>query len=115
MSKFTDKMDVSTTISLFEYKIIRNPKTNKCVICTNIHELECSFGEVDNKVKPKIRVEYISFEEVKEVLEEVADGYFNFIGSTRKKELKNLDNDFLTYYIFSLHQWDGSFELNRTY
>lgn len=113
MPKFTDKMDASTEISLYEYKIIRNPKTNKCVICTNTYELDCSFGDILNRVKPKIRVEYITFDDVKEALEEVNEGYFNFIGSKHREELKNLDNEFLTLHIFSLDQWDGRFQLNE--
>jgi len=113
MEKFTDKMDVSTKISLYEYKIIRNPKNNKCVICTNTYELDCSFGDILNDIKPKFRVEYIDFDEVKEALEEVVGGYFDFIGSTREEELKNLDNNYLTYHVFSLDQWDGSFQLSE--
>ncbi len=112
MTKFTDKMDHSTKISLYEYQIIRNPKTDKCVICTNTYMLNCSYGIVNNTVKPNIRVEYITFDEVKEALEEVNDGYFNFIGSTREKELKNLDNDYLTRHIYPLEQWNGYFQLS---
>lgn len=112
MGKFTDKMDVSTKISLYEYKIIRNPKTDKCVICTNTYELDCEF-DGPPLGKPKVRVEYIDFDEVKEALEEVVGGYFDFIGSTREEELKNLDNNYLTYHVFSLDQWDGSFQLSE--
>ena len=114
MEVFTDKMDVDTKISLYEYQIIRNPRTDKCVICTNTYELDTSFGDMmDDSPKPKVRVEYIDFDDVKEALEEASDGYFDFIGSTRKKELELLDNDYLTRHIFSIDQYDGYFELNK--
>jgi hypothetical protein len=114
MRVFTDRIDYNTKISLYEYKIIRNPKTDKCVICTNTYELDTSFGDMmDDSPKPKVRVEYISFDDVHEALEDVDDGYFDFIGSTRKKELELLDNDYLTQHIFSINQYDGYFELNR--
>ena len=114
MEVFTDRMDASIKISLYEYQIIRNPKTDKCVICTNTHEMDVSFGDLlDESIKPKVRVEYISFDDVHEALEEASEGYFNFIGSTKEKELKLLDNDYLTMSIFSLDQYNGYFELRN--
>jgi len=57
--KYSDRMDVSTKISLYEYSIIRNPKTDKCIICYNAHLLESnlSFGDIIDKIdaiKPDI-------------------------------------------------------------
>ena len=109
MEVFTDRMDASIKISLYEYQIIRNPKTDKSVICTNTHEMDL----MDETIKPKVRVEYISFDDVHEALEEASEGYFNFIGSTKEKELKLLDNDYLTMSIFSLDQYNGYFELRN--
>ena len=109
MEVFTDRMDASIKISLYEYQIIRNPKTDKCVICTNTHEMDL----VDETIKPKVRVEYISFDDVHEALEEASEGYFNFIGSTKEKELELLDNDHLTMSIFSLDQYNCYFELRN--
>ena len=114
MRVFTDRIDYNTKISLYEYKIIRNPKTDKCVICTNTYELDTSFGDMmDDSPKPKVRVEYISFDDVHEALEDVDDGYFDFISSTKETELKLLHNNKLTYHIFSINQYDGSFELSK--
>ena len=110
MEKFSDKTDVNTKIALYEYGIIRNPKTNKCIICTNVHELDCSFGDVLSGI-PKIKVDYIDFDEVKEALGDMGDGYFQFIGSDRETELENLDNDFLTFHIEALEAYDGRFRL----
>ena len=109
MEVFTDRMDASIKISLYEYQIIRNPKTDKSVICTNTHEMDLA----DETIKPKVRVEYISFDDVHEALEEASEGYFNFIGSTKEKELKLLDNDYLTMSIFSLDQYNCYFELRN--
>lgn len=83
-------------------------------MCTNNFLLDLDLN-IDFIVKPNIKVIYISFEDVKEVLEEVEDGYFNFIGSTREKELNELDNDYLTSHIFSLNTYSGFFELNKDY
>jgi len=109
MEVFTDRMDASIKISLYEYQIIRNPKTDKSVICTNTHEMDLA----DETIKPKVRVEYISFDDVHEALEEASEGYFNFIGSTKEKELELLDNDHLTMSIFSLDQYNCYFELRN--
>ena len=114
--KFSDRMDVDLKISLYEYSIIRNPKTDKCIICTNVSELDdnISFGDIidkDKAIKPNIKVQFISFSDVKEQLESASNGYFDFIGSDKKQELKDLNNNFLTHHIFSLWQYNGSFEL----
>ena len=109
MEVFTDRMDASIKISLYEYQIIRNPKTDKCVICTNTHEMDL----MDETIKPKVRVEYISFDDVHEALEEASEGYFNFIGSTKEKELESLNNNYLTMSIFSLDQYNGYFQLRN--
>jgi hypothetical protein len=112
MTVFTDKMDVSTKISLYEYGIIRDPKTNKCVVCTNIHELDVNFGDLSgDSIKPKVKIFWIDFDDVVETLEEISDGYFDFIGSTRLKELRLLDESHLVYHIYSIEMYDGRFNL----
>jgi hypothetical protein len=108
---FTDKVDVTTTISLYEYGIIRNPKTDKCIICINTHELEANWGQLDaDSIKPIIRIDHISLEDVKEGLEEMKQGYFDFIGSTKKEELHALDNEYLSHHITSMNQYNGYFD-----
>ena len=116
MENYTDRMDASTKISLYEYRIIRNPKNDKCVVCTNAHELDTSFGELlDSTVKPKVAIEYISIDDVEDELIDANDGYFKFIGSKREIELAELDNAHLTHHIFSLWQWNGAFQLDGRY
>jgi len=113
MEVFTDRMDISLKISLYEYQIIRNPKTDKCVICTNIHALDTSFGDVLNNTKPKVRVEYITFDDVYKALEDVSLGYFNYISRSKTTVLAELDDDYLTANIFLLEQYCGWFELTE--
>ena len=110
--KFSDRVDVTTTIALYEYGIIRNPKTDKCIICSNTHQL--NHGQLgETPIKPEIRTEYITFDDVKEGLEEINEGYFDYIGSDKKTELDELNNNYLTQHIISLDQYGGIFELSR--
>ncbi len=110
MTVFTDKVDINEKISLYEYGIIRNPKTNKCVVCTNIHELDVSFGDLmDGSPKPKVKIFWLGLDEVEEALEEAPMGYFEFIGSTKRRELKMLDNEYLTGTINSLEAYGDFF------
>ena len=112
MTRYTDRMDVDPKISLYEYGIKRDPKTNKCIVCHNIHELDVNFGEVDKYgIHPILGSRWISFDDVKEALEESDDGYFDFIGSTKEDKLKNLDNNYLTNHIHSLEMYNGWFDL----
>ena len=112
MTAFTDKVDVSEKISLYEYGIIRNPKTNKCVVCTNIHELDISFGDLmDDSPKPKVKIFWIGIDEVREALEEATLGYYEFIGSTKKEEIGYLDENHLAGHINSLESYGGYFNI----
>jgi hypothetical protein len=109
MENYTDRMDEDIETSLYEYRIIRNPKNDKCVICINAHEMD------DTLSKPNVIVEYISIDDVEEELKEANDGYFKFIDSKREIELAELDNNYLTHHIFSLWQWNGAFQLDGRY
>ena len=40
-------------------------------------------------------------------LEDIEDGYFKFIGSTRQEEIDNLDNYTVPYHAMSMHGYDG--------
>lgn len=106
-NEYTDRMDVSIEISLFEYGIIRNPITNECLFYP---EYSNDFPD-DNKIV-KFKSMNITFKEVKEYLTDNAtDGFFSYIGSNKKKELKRLSNDMLAYMIFTINQYDGYFNL----
>ena len=101
---YSDRVDVTTTISLYEYGIIRNPKTDKVIYCMNPE------GEEHTKDNPpKIQTTFISLEEVKEALQDIGQGYFDFIGSDREAELSNLDNNHLSHHIHSINMYNGLF------
>jgi hypothetical protein len=104
MTVFTDKVDVDGKISLYEYGVIRNPKTNKTVICLNA--VNDYFYE---GIVPKVKVTYISYDDVSEALEEVDDEFYAFIGSTKEIEYNELNNDYLTGIILALNMWNGYF------
>ena len=101
-NKFCDRIDISETISLFEYGLIRNPKTDKVIYCVNPNTND----------KPIIKSTYISFVDVKEAIENQSEGYFDFIGSSKQAELNNLDNNYLTVHIMSIEQYNGYFQLD---
>ena len=112
MERFTDRIDASTKISLYEYNLIRNPKTDKVVYCTNCYELDTSWGDLmEDSVKPIVKTTHINLDDVREALEDVDEGYFDFIGSSREEDLSDLDNNYLSHHIFSLNQWNGYFEM----
>ena len=92
---YKDRVDVSMDISLFEYGIIRNPKTERVIY---YHDSVKRYDWTS-----------ISVSDVKEALEEVGEGFYSFIGSNKEDEMKNLDNDNLTTIIMSLNQYSGYF------
>jgi len=104
-NKYSDRMDVSTTISLYEYGLIRNPKTDRVIYCVN-HSIEHT-----KENPPIIKTTFISSQDVLSALEDIPEGYFDFIGSTREKEISELDSSCLSYHIFSIEQYLGWFEL----
>jgi len=97
MRPFRDRIDVDYHISLYEYGIIRSPITDRV--------------KYYYPLTKEIETTWITFEEVKECLEEIEEGYFQYIGSDRKIELSNLNNEHLTPTIFSINQYNGYFEL----
>ncbi len=104
----TDRTDVSFEIALHEYGLVRNPDNNDTVFCLNtVGDLSADSFE-DHEFKYSNFD--ISLQDVKEALEEASPGYFSFIGSTKKKEIEKLDNDYLSIHIFSLNQYSGVFD-----
>jgi hypothetical protein len=100
---FTDKMDVSTMISLFEYGIVRNPKTSQTIMTTT------DYREGLDPNTYRFSKDIITLKDVKDALNEAGKGFYDFLGSTKEKEMANLDNDNLSGLIFSLNQWNGYF------
>ena len=98
---YTDRVDVTFIVSLFEYGIVRNPKNDKTIIGVKIDDA----GNFTN-----FKWTYISLADIKEYLQEHAkDGYYSFIGSDKETELSNLSNDNLAIHIQSINSYDGWF------
>ena len=103
---YTDRVDVTIEISLLEYGIIRNPKTNECIFCIT---RTCEWEMEDDDKSIELQHRDISIDDMKEYLEEWAsDGFFSFIGSDKQKELDQLDNNF-AHLIQSITMYDGYF------
>jgi len=106
MKNFIDGVDVNPRISLFEYGILRNPKTNKTLMCINIYE------HLYSGKQPKIYVDYISTDDVAEALEDMPDGFWDFTDIDKDlvlNNLDNLDNNDLSLWIYDINQWNGKF------
>jgi hypothetical protein len=102
---YTDTVDADLTISLFEYTVIRNPKTNECLFCS-LYTNE----EPDDDQLVNLKSIDVSLEDVRNYLiDESSKGYFSYIGSDLKTELERLDNNHLALSILSIDQWDGWF------
>jgi hypothetical protein len=104
---FTDRVDIDAEISLFEYGIIRNPSTGRTI-----------FALTDGIQVIGIDWSDISIEDVREALEEIESGFYDFIGSTKEEVLKNLNNDYLTNEINTIRgygsHWDYlDYDLNK--
>ena len=104
MKRFTDCIDATPVIALFEYGYLRNPATDRILICLNP-----SSKEHTKKNPPVMWFTHISYDEVFDALFDADDGFYSFIGSDRKTELRELHNDHLTHMIHSLNAWSGDF------
>jgi N12 class adenine-specific DNA methylase len=104
LKAYTDRIDVNEDISLHEYGIIRNPKNDRTIFCTNPN-----VDYPEKSYRYEYVIDFISLQDVKEVLEDINKGFFDFIGSDRETEIEQLYNDNLAYMIFSINQYDGSF------
>lgn len=101
LSDYTDTIDMSQDISLYEYGIARNPNTNDTFIGIDVDN-EGNYILFD-------RID-ITIEDVKEALEDVSDGFYSFIGATKEDELENLNNNYLSVNINSLNMYCGKFK-----
>lgn len=112
IDRFTDRTDVNAEISLFDQGCIRNSETNKTlfpqVSYDGLYIVPSEDDDFDiNDIR--INIDYITFEDVKEELKTVDEGYFSFIGSDRQTELALLDNNYLSNHIQSLNMYNGCF------
>lgn len=109
---YTDRVDATYEISLYEYGFVRNPDTNDVIVCLNpSDDYEQSIGAElsDPENAPQLVHTTITLEEVREYLNEIAGGFWSFIGADKEKYLQGLDNSYLADAIFSVNQWDGTF------
>lgn len=106
---YTDMVDATMEISLLEYGIIRNPETNECLF---LIETVDNYEMTDDNKPIILKACDVSIEDIKDYLLNNAEpGFFSFIGSSRKKELDQLDNNNLAHIIQSINQYDGWFNL----
>lgn len=101
-TEYTDRVDVSFEISLGDYGIVRNPKTDEVIYGSAAND-EGGYGAFDTT--------YISLEDVREVLEDIEDGFFDYIDSNRETELNNLDNNNLASIIYSINSYGDYFNM----
>lgn len=109
---FTDGTDVSPEIALFEYGMLRNPATDETIMASgDVQSGEVAFT-LDDK---KFDIVHISLDDVKVALEEAAEGFFKFIGSTKEEELKNLSKDYVSGTVHSLNMYNGYWDQSAEY
>ena len=111
---YSDRVDMSFEISLYEYGLVRNPTTNHVIFCLNTYEVE-KYGmtwdyEFGGGPVPEYDWATINYQDMVEALEEQPDGYFKFIGETKKEALENLHSEYLTHHIQSLNMYNGWFD-----
>mgnify|MGYP001580339442 CR=1 FL=1 len=108
LNSYDDRIDANPEISLFEYGIIRQNKTDKVLYWYQIDEYK-SESKVENT--GHIEIHYIGTRDVMEALERVDNGFYEFIGSTKGNEIAVLlhSQENLSYLIYSLNQWNGWF------
>jgi len=102
---YTDRVDVTIEISLFEYGILRDPKDDACIFCNFL----CN-EEPDDDHEIQLNHTWVSLTDVRDYLiDESSKGFFDYIGSDLETELDNLDNDNLAFIINSINSYDGWF------
>lgn len=102
---FTDGVDISPEISLYEYGVLRRPSDGLTI-----------FGFPSNEDHiynfDKFDYMHVSLEEVEEELKEKGKEYFSFIGVEEKEKkdyIQNLKNNCLSSEISSLNAYCDSF------
>ncbi len=107
---FTDGLDASPEVSLFEYGILRNPKTTETLITYSLSQSLEIFGE------PKFAILHITKAEIIDQLLDVEDGFFDYIDTTRADAIREVENDsFGAHYINALNGYCGAFQYDLEY
>ena len=102
---YTDRVDVTMEISLFEYGIIRNPETNECIFNRFLTNEE----PYDDQEIELNHVNVSLYDVTSYLIDDSSQGFFSYIGSDLKTELERLDNDNLAHIINSINSYDGWF------
>lgn len=108
---FTDGLDASTEISLFDYGEIRRPSDNLVIYCR-------AWLGTDDWDKEEFRFDWseVTEEEVRDYVEHDArEGFFEFVSITRESYLRSILNDRLSDDIHIINQYDGYFSETLTW
>jgi hypothetical protein len=100
---YTDRVDVTIEISLFEYGILRNPETNECLFCLLYTNEEPNDDHLVNLKSCDVSVSDVRGY----LIDESSKGLLSYIGSDLKTELERLDNNNLAHIISSINAYDG--------
>ena len=92
------KVDVNFDISLYEYGVVRNPENDMTLIGKTPNDS----GEYTDYT-----VMYISLDDVKDVLADMEDSFFEYIDSSKETMLANLTNDNLATTIMDINHYNG--------
>ena len=123
-NKFIEKLeeegfvgvDVNLEISLFEYYLAYNPNTNILIQAVPINIDDFNNDEAKNINQYKFDSMTVDEEEIKESLEEIDDGFFDCVGTTKEDYYKMFKNSqSLVYIIQDLNSYNGKFNESFLY
>lgn len=104
-NNYTDRVDVTIEISLFEYGILRDPESNECLFNDEFRN-----EEPEDDCPVQLKSCDVSVADVRGYLiDDSCKGFFSYIGSDLKTELDRLDNNNLAHIISSINSYDGWF------
>jgi len=93
---FTDSIDASSAISLFDYRVVRNPKNDVTII--------------KSPVRDAFALDTISYQDVLDSLPPEGDGFYDTRGTERDFYLQqHRDKRYATDMIFDLIEYYGIF------
>lgn len=98
--EYTDRVDVDFDISLYEYGVVRNPQNDQTLI---------GIKPSNDGLYTDYAVTYISLDDIKEVIENMEDGFFNYIDQPKEEILEILNNDHIAPYIQYVDSYNGYF------
>jgi hypothetical protein len=109
---FTDGLDASFEISLFEYGILYNPNSEYVIYTTP--KSEASEGSTDPS---DYAFDYtrVSVGELREVLDDLDEGFFSFTGQSRDLMNQMIDQAAVATVIHDVNSWNGYFKDSCTW